>query len=90
MPGLPAPRLDVACGGFSSRGTMCVARKLGDNAADLGGPQFISESARVGLYLIEFIFDPNDEEHSMNRDDRKFDYRVIRLDEKVLHRRLKR
>jgi hypothetical protein len=82
-------QVEVACGGFSARATMCLTQRLDDIAAELGDPQFISESVHVGLYLIKFTFDPNDEESTLNRDDRKFQYRVIRLDEKVLHRRLK-
>jgi hypothetical protein len=82
--------VEVACGGFSARATICLAKKLDNITADLGAPQYISQSLHVGLYLIQFTFDPKDKNFTKDRDDRDFNFRVIRLDKEVIRSRLER
>ena len=81
-------QVQVACGGFSARATRRLSRKLKEITRELGKPQFISKSLHMGLYLINFAFDPKDGRYSRDYDDRACDFRVIPLDEEVLSRRL--
>jgi hypothetical protein len=81
-------QVEMACGGFSARATRCLTRKLAEITAQLGKPQFVSESLHVGLYLIAFSFNADDTNYTRHRDDREFDFHVIPLDEKVLLDRL--
>jgi hypothetical protein len=81
-------QVEVACGGFSARATMCLTRKLTEITGKLGKPQFNSESLRLGLYLIKFSFDRDDKNYTRDRDDRDYTFRVIELDGNVLHDRL--
>jgi hypothetical protein len=50
-------RLDVACGGFSSRATYQFANDLETIVSQLGTPTYETDHLRVGLYVIEFFVD---------------------------------
>ncbi|MGA2068497.1 MAG: hypothetical protein ABSG86_26220 [Thermoguttaceae bacterium] len=81
-------QVEVACGGFSARATRCLAAKLQEITRKLGKPQLMSESLHMGVYLINFAFDPEDQNYSRDYDERDCDVEVIALDEKVLSTRL--
>jgi len=82
-------QVEVACGGFSARATRKLTQNLEDVTAQMGKPQFESESLHVGLYLIAFTFDPSDTNYTPDRDDRECQFQVIPLDDKALGDRLK-
>ncbi len=85
-----AGHAEVVCGGFSGRATSYLTKELEWIVSRLGPPQFISENLEVGLYVIEFKFDPRGTDYGMYHDNRSFDSKVISLAEKVIQRRLKR
>jgi len=79
---------DVACGGFSSRATNCLTEELDYIVSALGAPQYESNTLHVGMYIIEFTFDPKNKNYDRYRDARPFKTNVIRLPDNVLRRRL--
>ncbi len=80
-------RLEVACGGFSSRATNCLTEELDHIVSGLGEPQFTSRQIVLGLYVIEFTFGspppPNPRQDSV-----KCESRVIRIPDAVIRRHL--
>jgi len=83
-------QVQVACGGFSARGTKCLTQAIREGiTGGLGEPQYLSDALHVGVYLVEFLFDPKDRNFSRDYDARPFESRIIRLDEEVLEKRLR-
>lgn len=96
--------VEIACGGYSSRGTDCLATKLVEVASQMGAPQFESDNLRLGLYLIAFSWDLRSGDRRDRRAGKKrrrgesepelvlnassITYRLIPLDAEVLRRRL--
>jgi hypothetical protein len=80
-------QFEVACGGFSSRATACLSQKLDRITAEFGGPQYDAGDLRVGLYIIQFRFDPRDADS--DQDNRVFETRVVRVPDRAVVRRLR-
>jgi hypothetical protein len=83
-------RVEVACGGFSSRATHCLTENIEAIVAALGEPQFKTENLRVGMYVIRFAFSQGPGERKRHDNERPPKTRVVPLSEKVLARRLRR
>lgn len=82
-------RVEIACGGFSSRATRWLTDKLDEIIPALGEPGFVGRRIVVGMYVIEFTVDPEDPHHDEFTDDRPCEHRVIAIPPKVLARRLR-
>jgi hypothetical protein len=82
-------RAEVTCGGFSSRATNCLRADLDSIVRDMGPPQVDTDEVCAGMYVVQFAFDPADEDYDEYRDNRPWKTNVIRLDDAVLRRRLR-
>ncbi len=81
-------RVEVACGGFSSRATHCLTDKLDEIISALGEPLFTSPQIVMGLYVIEFRFSALTAEKTPRKEPEPSAYRVLPIPEKVLASRL--
>jgi hypothetical protein len=87
-------RLDVACGGFSSRATDQMANDLEAIVSQIGKPAWNTESLRVGLHIIEFTVEetatqtPNGEKAPA--DYKRCEFKVHTVPTEALSRRLQR
>ncbi len=81
-------RVEVACGGFSSRATDCMTKSLDEIVGRIHGPQYTSRTLDVGVYIVRFSFDSEAAEFDPERDNRPFKTEVIGLSPEVIRRRL--
>lgn len=84
----PRARLEVACGGFSSRATNCLSDKLEEIVSALGEPLFSSPQLVLGLYIIEFRFCPPSGSKPGSKESELAEFRVLPIPEQVLAFRL--
>lgn len=82
-------RVEVACGGFSSRATDCLTNALNEIIPALGEPQYKSRQVAAGMYLVEFHFEPGGAGENGPQPGRLRDFKVVPVPEKALARRLK-
>ncbi|MGA2033604.1 MAG: helix-turn-helix transcriptional regulator [Thermoguttaceae bacterium] len=87
---LGSGRVEVACGGFSSRATHCLTEDIEAIVAALGEPQFETNDLRVGMYVIRFTFGQGSGGRRRPDSERPFRTEVLPLAQKVLARRLLR
>ncbi len=81
-------RVEVACGGFSSRATHCLTDKLDEIISALGEPLFSSPQLVLGMYVIQFRFAPEQSAHQAPKEPEPIEYRVLPISEEVLSQRL--
>jgi len=84
----PRARVEVACGGFSSRATHCLTDKLDEIISALGEPMFSTPQIIFGLYVIEFRFSSEQAAKQPGKEPEPSEYRVLPIPEQVLSRRL--
>jgi|YNPBryunderm2012_1023409.scaffolds.fasta_scaffold02001_2 hypothetical protein len=77
-------RVEVACGGFSSRATHCLTDKLDEIISALGEPLFSTPQLTLGMYVIEFRFATP----PTAKDPEPAEYRVLPIPREVLSHRL--
>lgn len=83
---------DVVLGGYSGRGTRCLAEYLRQKGADEFWPPIISRDGfGIGVYIVQFKFRPEKDKtqspYTMDR--RVSSTKIMRLSEKVLETRVK-
>jgi len=81
-------RLEVACGGFSSRATHCLTDKLDEIVSALGEPLFSTPQLTLGMYVIEFRFPSEQFTPQAVKDPEPAEYRVLPIPQQVLSLRL--
>lgn len=81
-------RVEVACGGFSSRATHCLTDKLDEIISALGEPLFSTGQIVFGMYVIEFRFSPEQTSKQAIKEPQPTEYRVLPIPEQVLSQRL--
>jgi hypothetical protein len=84
----PQDQLHLACGGFSGQATRFLAKRFTSIASEVGKPQYRTPELEVGLFLI--AFDIRQANVTRNGDTDDFGHRLIRVDDEVVSRRLRK
>ncbi len=76
-------RVQMVLAGFSARSSRCLADVLATHPARLWPPSYATPKRQVGVFIVEFQFDPR-------KPNKPSDTNVISLDRDVLARRLEK
>lgn len=83
-------RLEMVLGGYSAWATEWLANRLRISTAEFWPPTYDTSELMVGAFLVNFTFSPSRKEPGIGHKHLPSDTEVIRLDAKVIARRLDR